>query len=119
MRDLLNLLDNVLTEEKLSAAELPIRKMSTFVDPKTKKQLNRAELFLWKVKNSSPFELVGGGTVVIDPSEARAVATWIASGFTTPASTISMRTTDGGTIKNTQLQKTVEFGSKEAENIKI
>jgi hypothetical protein len=116
MRDLLNLLDNLLAEEKLSAAELPIKKMSTFVDPKTKKQLNRAELFLWKVKNSSPFDLVDGGTVVIDPKEAQNVAAWL---WTGPSGTISMNTTDGGTVKNTQLQKTVEFGSKEAETIKL
>ena len=116
MRDLLNLLNNVLTEENLAAKEIPTRKMSTFTDPKTKKQLNRAELFLYKVKNALPFDLVAGGTVTIDPSEAQAVAAWIASG---PSGTIPMRTTDGGTVKNTQLQKTVEFGSKEAENIKI
>ena len=116
MRDLLNLLDNVLTEENLAAKEIPARKMSTFTDPKTKKQLNRAELFLYKVKNNLPFELVAGGTVVIDPKEARNVASWIATG---PTGTISMRTTDGGTVKNTQLQKTGEFGSKESENIKI
>ena len=116
MRDLLNLLDNVLTEENLAAKEIPSRKMSAFIDPKTKKQLNRSELFLWKVKNASPFELVGGGTVTINPKEAQKIATWLATG---PTGTISMSTTDGGTVKNTQLQKTVEFGSKEAENIKI
>ena len=116
MRDLLNLLNNVLTEENLAAKEIPTRKMSTFTDPKTKKQLNRAELFLYKVKNQLPFELVAGGTVTINPKEARNVAAWIASG---PTGTISMSTTDGDTVKNTQLQKTGEFGSKEAENIKI
>jgi hypothetical protein len=116
MRDLLNLLDNVLTEENLAAKEIPSRKMSAFIDPKTKKQLNRSELFLWKVKNASPFELVGGGTVTINPKEAQKIATWLATG---PSGTIAMATSDGGTVKNTQLQKTVEFGSKEAENIKI
>lgn len=116
MRDLLNLLDEVLTEEKLAAGEIPPRKMSSFVDPKTKKQLNRAELFLYKVKNLSPFEKVGGGTVIIDPKEKQKVAAWIASG---PTGTITMSTMDGDTVKNTQLQKTAEFGSKESENIKI
>jgi len=116
MRDLLNLLDNLLTEGNLSAKQIEPKKISAFVDPKTKKQLNRSELFLYKVKNSSPFELVDGDTVVIDPSEARAVAAWLATG---PNGTISLRTTDGDTIKNTQLQKTVEFGSKEAETIKL
>jgi hypothetical protein len=123
MRDLLNLLDNVLTEENLGAKEIPAKKMSAFTDPATKKQLNRAELFLWKVKNSSPFTRLDNskpqkpiGEVIIDPKEARAVAAWLATG---PTGVISMRTADGGTVKNTQLLKTVEFGSKEAELIKI
>ena len=116
MRDLLNLLDNVLTEEKLAATELPPRKMSSVVNPKTKKPFTRTELFLHKVNTGSPFELVTGGTVVIDPREAKNVAAWIATG---PKGTVTMKTKDGGTVKNTQLQKTVEFGSKEAENIKI
>lgn len=123
MRDLLNLLDNVLTEENLAAKEIPPRKMSTFTDPKTKKQLNRAELFLYKVKNQLPFTKLDNskpqkpiGEVIIDPKEARAVAAWIASG---PTGTITMRTMDGGTVRNTNLLKTGEFGSKEAENIKI
>ena len=126
MRDLLNLLDNMLTEEKLAAAEMGPKKMSSFVDPKTKKMFTRAELFLHKVKNSLPFTRLDNskpqkpiGEVIIDPKEARAVAAWIASGFTAPATTIAMRTMDGDTVKNTNLLKTVEFGSKEAENIKI
>jgi hypothetical protein len=116
MRDLLNLLDNVLTEEKLAAAEMSPKKLSSVANPKTQNPFTRAELFLHKVKNKLPFELVGGGTVVIDPKEAQNVVNWFWSG---PKGVISMRTADGGTVKNTQLQKTVEFGSKEAENIKI
>jgi hypothetical protein len=123
MRDLLNLLDNVLTEENLGAKEFPLRKMSTFIDPKTKKQLNRAELFLYKVKNRLPFTRLDNskpqkpiGEVIIDPREAQAVAAWIASG---PTGVIELSTLDGDTVRNTQLLKTVEFGSKEAENIKI
>lgn len=116
MRDLLNLLDNMLTEEKLQAAEMGPKKMSSFVNPKTKKMFTRAELFLYKVKNNLPFELVAGGSVVIDPKEAQNVAAWLTTG---PTKTIDMRTADGGTVRNTGLQKTVEFGSKEAENIKI
>ena len=126
MRDLLNLLDNVLTEENLGGKEMSARKMSTATDPKTKKMLTRAELFLYKIKNSLPFTRLDNskpqkpiGEVIIDPKEARAVAAWIASGFTAPATTIAMRTMDGDTVRNTNLLKTVEFGSKEAENIKI
>jgi hypothetical protein len=126
MRDILNLLDSILSEESLGAGEMPARKMSTVIDPKTGKLFNRAELFLHKVKNQLPFTKLDDskppkpiGEVVIDPKEARAVAAWIASGFTMPKSTLTMRTIDGDTVRNTQLLKTVEFGSKEAENIKI
>jgi hypothetical protein len=115
MRDILNLLDN-LTEEKLAASQIPITKASGVVNTKNGKPYNRQELFLIKVKTGSPFTLVSGGEVVIDPKEARAVAAWLATG---PKGTITMRTVDGDTVKNTELQKTVEFGSKEAENIPI
>jgi len=116
MRDLLNLIDTVLTEAKLAANEIPANKMSGVINPRTKKPFSRPELFLHKVKTRSPFTLASGAEVTIDPKEANNVAAWIATG---PAGTISLRTTDGDVIKNTQLQKTVEFGSKEAENISI
>jgi hypothetical protein len=72
MRDILNLLDN-LTEEKLAASQMPITKASGVVNPKTGNPYNRQELFLIKVKTGSPFTLVSGGEVVIDPKEAKAV----------------------------------------------
>jgi hypothetical protein len=115
MRDILNLLDN-LTEEKLAASQMPITKASGVVNPKNGKPYNRQELFLIKVKTGSPFTLVSGGEVVIDPKEAKAVAAWLATG---PKGTITLQTADGDTVKNTELQKTVEFGSKESENIPI
>ena len=55
MRDLLNLLDNMLTEKKLAAGEMAPKEMSKFVDPKTKKLLTRSQLFLYKIKNNLPF----------------------------------------------------------------
>ena len=116
MRDLLNLLDNMLVEASLAAGEIPSKKMSAVVNPKTKTLFTRPELFLHKVKNGSPFTKIDGDEVVINRGDANLVASWLASG---PKGTITMRTTDGGTVKNTELQKTVEFGSKEAENIKI
>jgi hypothetical protein len=116
MRDILNLLENLLSEEKLAASQIPITKASGVVNPKNGKLYNRQELFLIKVKTGSPFTLVSGGEVVIDPKEAKAVAAWLATG---PKGTITLRTADGDTVKNTELQKTVEFGSKEAENIPI
>jgi len=119
MRDILNLLDNLLAEANLGAPEILSAKSSSVPNPSTGKLYTRPELFLAKVKNGSPFTLVSGGEVVIDPSEAVAVAQWITSGPKGPKGSITLRTQDGGTIKNTQLLKTVEFGSKEAENIKI
>jgi hypothetical protein len=116
MRDLLNILDTVLAEAKLSAAEMPSKKMSSFKNPKTGQLMSRQELFLWKVINSSPFTTVSGEEVTINPKEASKVRTWIDYGMLAP---ISMATTDGGTVKNTELQKTVEFGSKESEQLKI
>ena len=112
MRDILNLLN----EANLGAPEIPSTKASAVKDPKTGKLMTRPALFLYKVMNSSPFTLVSGGEVTIDPAEAKRVAQWVKTG---PAGAISLRTTDGGTVKNTQLLKTVEFGSKESETIKL
>ena len=115
MRDLIDSLDR-LQEANLSAAEMPAKKLSNVSDPKTGETLTRAGLFLWKVINSSPFITVDGEEVTIDPKEARKVRTWINTG---PVGTIVMKTIDGGEVKNTQLQKTTEFGSKESQSIAI
>lgn len=116
MRDLLNLFDNILTEATLAAAEIPLKKLSGVVNPKTKKPYTRQELFLLKVKTGSPFTKTDGTPVTINRGDAGLVADWLSGGTKKP---IVMRTTDGDTVKNTELQKTVEFGSKESENIKI
>jgi hypothetical protein len=116
MRDILNLLDTILVEANLAATEIPATKLSAVANPKNGKPFSRPELFLHKVKTSSPFTLVSGGEVVINPKAAKGVAEWLASG---PKGTIILPTMDGREVKNTQLQKTVEFGSKEAENIPI
>jgi hypothetical protein len=109
MRDLLNLLDNILTEATLAAAEIPPKKLSGVVNPKTNKPYTRQELFLLKVKTGSPFTKTDGTQVTINRGDAGLVADWLAGGTKKP---IVMRTTDGDTVKNTELQKTVEFGSK-------
>ena len=118
MRDLLNQIDN-LTEANLAFGEIPNAKVSAVTNPKTGKPFTRPELFLYKVKNGSPFTLVTGGEVVIDPKEARAVTAWLQSGPKGPTGTITLKTTDGAAVKNTQLQKTEEFGSKGSENIAV
>lgn len=118
MRDLLNRIDNILVEANLGANEIPPNKMSAVINPATNKPFSRVELFLHKVKTGSPFTLAKDKTqqVTIDPAEAKAVAAWIASG---PSGVLTMNTTDGTTVKNTELLKTVEFGSKEAETLSI
>lgn len=116
MRDLLNKLDDVLAEAKLAANEIPPNKMSAVINPATQKPFSRVQLFLHKVKTGSPFTKLDNSQVTIDPKEANSVAAWLATG---PKGTITMNTKDGGTVKNTDLLKTVEFGSKEAEKISI
>ena len=120
MRDLINLIQhlssNIITEAALSAGDMTPKKISAFKDPATGQLMTRQQLFLWKVKHSSPFVTKEGDTVVINPAEAGAVSDWFNSGMAKP---ITLTTTDGNTVKNTQLQKTVEFGSKEAEQIKL
>jgi hypothetical protein len=105
-----------LTEAKLGADQIPANKASAVKNPRTGKPFTRPELFLYKVINSSPFTKVSGEEVIIDPKEARKVSTWVKSG---PVGVISMLDTDGNPVKNTDLQKTVEFGSKESEGIPV
>ena len=117
MRDILNLFDSIsITEAQMLAGAFKPGKNSNVINPKNGKKYTRAELFLIKVKTGSPFTLVDGTEVIIDPKEARAVAAWLATG---PKGTVTMRTMHGGTIKNTEIQKTVELGSTESENIPI
>jgi hypothetical protein len=116
MRDLINLIESILVEATLSAGEMPPRKMSAVKDPKTGELMSRQQLFYHKIATGSPFETKSGETIVISQKEKSKVADWIKSGMTKP---ISLLTTTGETVKNTDLQKTVEFGSKEAEKIKL
>ena len=119
MRDILNLLEAIISEANLGAPEIPSNKASAIKDPITGKLMSRPELFLWKVQNSSPFTLVKGGEVVIDPAAAAGVEAWLKSGPKGPKGTIFLNTIDGAQVKNTDLLKTVEFGSKESETIKL
>ena len=117
MRDILNLFDSILTEEELGASQIPPNSVSKVKDPATGQFFSRPALFLYKVVNSSPFTIAATKEeVVIDPSETSKVEAWINSG---PKGSIALKTTDGQMVKNTQLLKTVEFGSKESETIKI
>lgn len=115
MRDLLDTLDAIV-EANLSAAEIPPTKPSGVINPKTNRPFTRPELFLYKVKTSSPFTLVAGGEVTVDPREASRVRAWIDSG---PTGTIQLKTINGDPVSNKQLQKTIEFGSKESQTIPL
>lgn len=119
MRNILDVIDNLLTEANLGAPEIPSNKASAVKDPATGKPMSRPALFLYKVQNSSPFTLVTGGEITIDPAEAPRVDQWIKSGPKGPKGSITLKTLDGETVKNTDLLKTVEFGSKESETIKL
>ena len=68
---------DLVNEANLGASEIPANKASAVANPKTGKPFTRPELFLYKVVTGSPFELVSGGEVVIDPKERRRVADWI------------------------------------------
>ena len=116
MRDLINLLENILAEATLSADEMPLKKMSSVKFPNSDVLMSRQQLFLHKVANKLPFVTKNGETVVINPNQAQKVQAWLNQGMPKP---IELITTTGDTIKNTELQKTVEFGSKEAEQIKL
>ena len=105
-----------LTEAKLGADQIPANSASAVKNPRTGKTFTRPELFLYKVINSSPFTKVSGEEVTIDPKEARKVAAWVKTG---PTGVIAMTDINGNPVKNTDLQKTVEFGSKESESIPV
>jgi hypothetical protein len=116
MRDLLNMFDRIILEANLAAGEMPARKMSAFVDPATQQRLSRQELFLYKIKNSSPFTLKSGKKATIDPREYKNAQSWIADGMPKP---IAMKTIDGKQVKNTDMLKTKEFGSVESQTLAI
>lgn len=117
MRDLISIIDTLLVEANLAAAEIPPNKKSNVVNPATNKPFSRVELFIHKIKTKSPFTDLEGNQIIIDPKEVNKAKEWILSG---PKGIVSLNTiSPGGTIKNTELLKTVEFGSKEAEKIKV
>lgn len=110
-------LSTPLTEATLAANQMPGNKFSAVTNPKTKQPYTRQELFLVKVMSgNSPFEKTDGEQVIIDPSEAERVKQWLQSG---PSGTITLKTKDGDTVSNTQLQKTTEFGSLERQKIAV
>lgn len=103
-------LKQIIAEAGLAASEFRDNYESGTINPKTGRKYSRNELFLQKVKTKSPFQDVDGNQVIIDPKEAPKVAAWIASG--TPVGSLKLNILGGGSITNTKLLKTPEFGGK-------
>lgn len=70
---------------------------------------DRIPTFLNKIKSNSPFQLVGGGSVTIDPSEHDRAAEFLQPGA---RGSLKLKTTDGTVIPTSQLAKTQEFGGQ-------
>ena len=69
----------------------------------------RIPTFLNKIKTGSEFQLVGGGTVKIDPSEYERVQQFLVPGA---AGQLKLKTADGATVLSSKLAKTSEFGGQ-------
>lgn len=80
----------------------------------------RIPTFLNKIKTGSPFQMVGGGEVVIDPSEYDRLLPILKPGA---KGQLKLKTADGGAILSSKLAKTAEFGGQaagaEGESIKF
>jgi hypothetical protein len=70
---------------------------------------DRVNIFLNKIKSGSEFQLVGGGTVKIDPAEYEK-----AKQFLVPNAkgSLKLKTADGNVIATSKLAKTGEFGGQ-------
>ena len=80
----------------------------------------RIPTFLNKIKTGSPFQMVGGGEIKIDPSEYDRLLPILKPGA---KGQLKLKTADGGAILSSKLAKTAEFGGQaagaEGESIKF
>lgn len=91
--------DFKLTEaSNLSTGEL-VKKIGTVDD--------RVPRFLDKVKNSSPFRLIAGGEVTVDPEEYDRLKSFLVQGA---KGSLKVKTIDGDLISTSVFAKTGEFG---------
>lgn len=91
-----------LSEKKLSPADI-------LKYPNSSR--DRLPPFLEKIIMQSPFTLVNGKQVIIDPNEFEKIADW----FNGPRTTnLKMNTIDGNSISFSSLEKTKEFGGEKA-----
>jgi hypothetical protein len=105
----MRLLELKLNEAGLTASAMPSGKESGTKD-KNGRLLTRQELFLYKIKNKSPFLTTAGQQVIINPKELAKATAWIGTG--NPVGKLTLTTTTGETIETGKLLKTPEFGGK-------
>lgn len=70
---------------------------------------DRIPTFLNKIKNNQPFQLVGGGSVTIDPEEYAKAQQFLVPGA---SGSLALKTTDGGTVITSKLAKTADLGGQ-------
>jgi len=90
--------DLLIEASNLSTGEL-VKKIGTPDD--------RVPIFLNKVRNSQPFQLITGGQVTIDPEEYERLEDFLVQGA---KGTLKVKTVDGEVISTSSLAKTGEFG---------
>ena len=69
----------------------------------------RIDTFLNKVKNNSPFQLIAGGQITVDPAEYDRLKSIIIPGA---KGKLAVKTTDGKIVNTSALAKTAEFGGQ-------
>jgi len=75
----------------------------------------RIDTFLNKVKNNSPFQLIAGGQITVDPAEYDRLKSIIIPGA---KGKLSVKTTDGNIVNTSALAKTAEFGGQASSETK-
>jgi len=108
-----------LSEEEELVTEAPLSFPDMAKSPK------RFQNFIAKIENGEPFELVGGGTVVLakEPQVLDALKKMAETGNVSTAAAqeafgtrnVRFKTVDGQSISLAKLQKTAEFGGKGSE----
>ena len=69
----------------------------------------RIDTFLNKVKTNSPFQLIAGGQITVDPAEYDRLKSIIIPGA---KGKLAVKTTDGKIVNTSALAKTAEFGGQ-------
>lgn len=94
-----------------------ITEASNLSTSEIKKYPERIQKFLSKIANKEPFELVSGGTVIIDPKDISLIRAFLSR--TDVKGTLNLKTTDGTVISSSALKKTAEFGGLAGKQGKV